>query len=189
MSSISKSNSNNLLSKEGAVLLIIDVQEKLFPHMEEKEKIVENLQRLIKFAKIMEIPIILTEQYSKGLGKTIPEIKRLIPHIRPIHKVEFSCFGSEEFKRLMKEMEAKTLILTGIETHICITQTALEGLSSYRICVISDAVSSRTIENKQIALERMRQNGVIISSTEMLIYEILRKAGTEEFKKCLTLVK
>ena len=182
-------NSNGLLSREGTVLVIIDVQEKLFPLMAEKEKVVKNLQRLIKFAEIMRIPIILTEQYPKGLGATIPEIKKLIPHVNPIEKVEFSCFRSEEFKRLLKELEAKTLILTGIETHICVSQTALEGIGEYRICVISDAVSSRTLENKQIALERIRQNGVIVSSTEMLIYELLKKAGTEEFKRCLPLVK
>jgi len=178
-----------LISKEGTVLVIIDVQEKLFPFVAEKEKVAENIQRLIKFAQIVKIPIILTEQYPKGLGRTIKEIEELIPKIEPIEKVEFSCFESDGFKNALLKLGAKTIILTGIETHICVSQTAIEGLSSHRMCVVSDAVSSRNIEDKHIGLERVKQSGVTILSTEMLIYEILKKAGTNEFKEALRLVK
>jgi len=179
-----------LISKEGAVLLIIDVQEKLFPHMAEKERLVKSISKLVSFAEIMKIPVLLTEQYPKGLGHIVPEVKKLVPHIQPIEKVEFSCLGSEKFKESLTQLKAKTLIITGIEAHICVSQTAIEGLSNgYRVCVIGDAVSSRSLEDKAISLERMRQCGVTIASTEMIIYELLKKAATPEFKKALKLVK
>jgi len=181
--------SPGLISKEGTVLVIVDVQEKLFSFVAEKEKVVENIRRLIKFAQIVKMPIILTEQYPKGLGRTIKEIEELIPNIDRIEKVEFSCFESDGFKNGLQKLEAKTIILTGIETHICVSQTAIEGLSSHRVCVVSDAVSSRNIGDKHIGLERMKQSGVTILSTEMLIYEILKRAGTNEFKEALKLVK
>jgi len=104
--------------------------------------------------------------------------------------MEFSCFGSEKFKETLKELGAQTLILTGLEAHICIIQTALEGLNNgYRVCVVGDAISSRRVKDKAISLERMIQSGVTIVSTEMLIYEILKKAGIPEFKEALKIVK
>lgn len=179
-----------LLSKEGTALVIIDIQEKLFPHMAEKDRIARNVAKLVKFAKIMKIPIVLTEQYPKGLGHTIPEVRRLIPNIRPIEKVDFNCLGSEEFKACLGRLDAKTLIIAGIESHICVTQTAIDGLSKgYEVYVVSDAVSSRSLADKAIAIERMRQSGVTIVSTEMLIYEVLRKADTAEFREALKLVR
>jgi len=178
-----------LISKEGTVLIIIDVQEKLFPFVAEKERVAQNISGLINFAHIISMPVILTEQYPKGLGRTIKEIKALIPDVEPIEKVEFSCFRSAEFRNVLQKLKAKTIILTGIETHICITQTAVEGLANYRMCVVSDAVSSRHTDDNHAGLERMKQNGVTILSTEMFIYEVLRKAGTAEFRKALELVK
>jgi len=179
-----------LLSKDGAVLLIIDIQEKLFPHIHKKEEVSKNVRRLIKFVKVVGIPIVLTEQYPKGLGRTIREIKELIPEVKPIEKVEFSCLGSEEFRGALKRLDAKTLILTGIETHICVSQTAIEALDmGYGVHVVSDATSSRREEDRTVGIERMRQGGAVISSTEMLIYEVLRRAGTKEFKEVLRLVK
>jgi len=179
-----------LISREGAALVIIDVQEKLFPSIFEKEKVLNNTLKLIQFAKIINMPIVLTEQYPRGLGQTIPEIKEIIPEIKPVEKVEFSCFGSEKFRSLLRDLGAKTLIIAGIETHICVAQTSLEGLSNgYRICVVSDATSSRSLEDKNVALERMRQSGIIVASTEMIIYELLRVAGTQEFREALKLIK
>jgi nicotinamidase-related amidase len=181
---------NGLISDKGAVLIVIDVQEKLFTHMAEKQKLLETLAKLIQFASIMKIPIIVTEQYPKGLGQTITEVKKLVPHITPVEKVEFSCFDSAKFKEALANLEAKTLIIMGIEAHICVTQTAIDGRQSgYRICVVEDAISSRNLSDKATAIERMWQNGVTIVTSEMLIYEILRKAGTREFKQALKLVK
>jgi len=181
---------NGLISREGTALIVIDVQEKLFPHIYGRGDVVRNICRLIRFAKIVGMPIILTEQYPKGLGKTIPEIKELTPGIKPIEKIEFSCFRTPIFEDALRRLNVKTLIIVGIETHICVSQTAIEGLSrGYKVCVIGDAVSSRRLEDKIIGIERMRQSGVIISSTEMVIYEILGRAGTPEFKEVLKLVK
>ena len=179
-----------LASREGTVLVVIDVQEKFFAHMAEKEKLAENLVRLILFAHVIKIPIILTEQYPKGLGQAILQVKQLIPNIQPIEKVEFSCFGSQSFKEALTKTQAETLVLTGIEAHICVTQTAIEGLKNgYRTYVVEDATSSRSLEDKATAIHRIRQNGGTVVSTEMLIYELLKKAGTPEFKETLKLVK
>ena len=179
-----------LLTKEGTVLIIIDVQEKLFSHMAEKEQVAENVAKLIRFAEIMKMPLILTEQYPKGLGRTIPVIRQLLPRKQPIEKIEFSCFESEKFKEALAKLQARTLIIAGIEAHICVVQTAIEGLcSGYNVCVVEDAVSSRKLSDKATAIERMRQSGVTIVSTEMLMYELLKKAGTPEFKETLKLIK
>ncbi|MEM1606988.1 MAG: hydrolase [Candidatus Bathyarchaeia archaeon] len=179
-----------LISRENVVLVVIDVQEKLFPLISGKEKVLENIQRLIRFARIINVPIILTEQYPKGLGSTIREIKDLIPDVTVIEKIEFSCFGSDRFREVIKGLNADSLIIVGIETHICVMQTAIEGVEEgFRVCVVSDATSSRNVEDKEIALERMKESGVIVASSEMLIYEVLRRAGTKEFKEALKLIK
>ncbi|MEM2443308.1 MAG: hydrolase [Candidatus Bathyarchaeia archaeon] len=180
-----------LISRENAILVVIDVQEKLFPLIsDDGEKVLENMRKLIQFAGIIGMPIVLTEQYPKGLGPTIPEIRDLIPNIQPVEKVEFSCFGSEEFKEIIKRLNAKSLIIVGIETHICVMQTAIEGVKEgFKVCVVSDATSSRNPEDKRIALERLRDNGIIVASTEMLIYELLKRAGTQEFRETLKLIK
>jgi nicotinamidase-related amidase len=179
-----------LVSQKGTVLVIIDVQEKLFANMAEKEVLAENLAKLAQFAHIIKIPIILTEQYPKGLGQTISHVKELVPNLQPIEKVEFSCFGSQRFKEALARTQAETLILAGIETHICVTQTAIDGLENgFRTYVVEDATSSRSLEDKDTAIHRIRQSGVVVVSTEMLIYELLKKAGTPEFKETLRLVR
>jgi len=170
-------------------LVVIDVQEKLLPKIAEKERIVTNIVKLIDFSKICGIPIVLTEQYPKGLGKTIKEIKDEIPDALPIEKTSFSCFGSHEFRDALVKMKISTLILTGIEAHVCVAQTALEALDDYKVCVISDAVSSRALGNVQIGLQRMKDSGATISSTEMVMYEVLRDARTEEFRQSRVLLK
>nr|MDO8080513.1 hydrolase [Candidatus Freyarchaeota archaeon] len=181
---------SRLLTRENTTLLIIDVQEKLYAVMQNKEKMAENILKLIDFAKIVRLPIILTEQYPKGLGRTIKQIKDKIPEIMPIEKTAFSCFGGKGFKEQLEKNKISTLIITGIESHVCVNQTALEARDyDIRVCVISDAISSRTLENWQVGLERMRDNGVIISSTEMLIYELLKDAQTREFKESQSLLK
>ena len=181
---------DSLLTRDGTVLVVIDVQEKLFAKMEEKERIAENICKLIRFADILKIPIVITEQYPKGLGPTIPEIRELTATIKPIEKLEFSCLASSAFRERLAEIHAENLVLTGIEAHICVAQTAVEALmNGYRAYVVYDAVSSRRREDKAVAIERMRQQGVTIVTSEMLMYEILRKAGTPEFKRVLQLVK
>lgn len=179
-----------ILSRENTALIIVDVQEKLLPYVTDKEDVVNNLRMLIKFADIIHLPLILTEHYPKGLGKTVPEIKEVLTTYEPKEKVIFSCFGSKAFKSRLKELGVKTLILAGIESHICVEQTALDAINSgYKVHVIADAISSRTTRNLEIGIEKMRQFGVVISSTEMAMYELMERADTREFKEVLKLVK
>ena len=180
-------SSSSLLSKEDCVLLVIDVQKKLVPVITGADKAIENVIKLVKLAKILQLPIVLTEQ--QNLGETIEEIRSEIKEIQPISKITFSCFGLEEFADHISRFNRKTLILTGIESHICVTQTALDAPAEYSIQVVSDAVASRAPHNLKIALDRMQRGGATITSTEMAMYELLRKAGTDEFRAALPLVK
>ena len=180
-------SSSSLLSKEDCVLVVIDMQKKLVPVITGADKAIENVIKLVKLAKILQLPIVLTEQ--QNLGDTVDEIKSEISEIGPITKITFSCFGLKEFADHISRLNRKTLILTGIESHICVTQTALDAPPEYSIHTVSDAVASRSPHNWEIALDRMRQSDVTITSTEMLMYELLRKAGTDEFRAALPLVK
>lgn len=182
------SSSHDLpLREENSLLVVIDMQERLVPGMKDKDNLVKNVRTLVKFSKIIGIPVVVTEQ--EKLGNTIPEIRKELGDISPIMKVEFDCFGCRPFDTLLIDLGKEDLIIAGIEAHICVTQTALHALSGYRVHVVNDAVSSRSHENKQVALDRMRQAGVIPSSTEMVIFELLKKAGTDTFKEALKLVK
>jgi len=179
-----------MLKVEDTILAVIDVQEKLTRVMHEKEKLIENLQKLVKGAQILGLPIILTEQNPKGLGLTVPEVVSLIPDIKPISKFSFSCCDVELFLKELKASKRKQVLLTGIETHVCVYQTALDLLSAgYEVQVVADCVSSRTLENKQIALQRMINEGARITSTEMALFELLRVAEGEKFKELLKIVK
>jgi nicotinamidase-related amidase len=173
-------------------LVVIDVQEKLLPPIFRKEQLVRNSQLLIRLASILKIPTLLTTQYSKGLGNTVPELAALLPETQAIEKQIFSCFGSDVFCSTLKRLPGNrnTVILCGMESHICVAQTALAALrEGYLVHVASDAVGSRTEWNWKIGLDRMRAAGAVISSTEMLIYEALRSSGTSAFKDMLKHLK
>ena len=172
-------------------LIVIDIQEKLLPPIFERERVVKNSQLLIRAGGILNIPTIATTQYAKGLGDTVGEVKSLLPS-EAINKQMFSCFGSDVFCSMLKRLPERrnTMLLCGMESHICVAQTALAALrEGYLVHVASDAVSSRTEWNWKIGLDRMRAAGAVISSTEMMIYELLRSSGTEEFKKMLAYLK
>jgi nicotinamidase-related amidase len=173
--------------KEDSVLVVIDVQDRLMPVISGKEALLQNVLRLIKFSKIVDIPIVITEQ--EKLGNTLSEIMVEVKGIHPIGKVYFNCFKSLEFENNIKQLERKTIIVVGVEAHICVMQTALHALPSFRVQIVEDAVGSRSTENRNIAIARMRQAGAIITSTETFIYEILQRAGTDKFKAALELVK
>lgn len=180
------------LEPEQCALVVIDIQEKLLPPIFQKEQLVRNTQLLIRLAGILKIPIILTTHYSKGLGNTVPELASLLPETRAIEKLAFSCFGSEVFCATLKRLPGNrnTVVLCGMESHICVAQTALAALrEGYLVHVASDAVSSRTRWNWKVGLERMRDAGAVISSTEMVIYETLRLSGTSSFKDMLQYLK
>ena len=180
------------LEAEQCALIVVDMQEKLLPPIWEKERLVRNVQLLIRLAGILKIPAVVTTQYAKGLGSTVPDIASLLPDTPSIDKLMFSCFGSDVFCSLLKRLPGQrtTVLLCGMETHICVMQTALGALrDGYLVHVASDAVSSRTELNWRIGLDRMRAAGAILSSAEMMIYELLRSSGAPAFKELLPYLK
>ena len=181
-----------LLEADRSALLVIDVQERLLPPIFNKVSLVKNTRLLIRLAKILALPILLSTQYKKGLGDIVPDVALLLEDVRPIDKVEFSCFGSDSFRSAIKALprQRNTVLLCGMEAHICVMQTALGALSDgYLVHVVSDAVGSRTEANWKVGLDRLRAAGAVISSTEMMIYELLRCSGTAQFKELLPHLK
>ncbi len=134
----------------------------------------------MKFANIINLPIIVLEQQK--LGSTVEDIRKEVENIDPIAKMQFDCFLSDQFVENLHRFGKKSLIIVGVESHICVVQTALHALPDYKVHVVSDATSSRSPENRAVALERMLWSGVTITSTEMVIYELLKEAGTNEFQ-------
>ena len=180
------------LEADQCALIVIDIQEKLLPPIFQKEQLVRNSQLLIRAAGILKIPMLVSTQYAKGLGSTVPEIASLLSGTEPVDKTLFSCFGSDVFCSVLKRLPGQrtTLLLCGMESHICVTQTALGALrEGYLVHVASDAVSSRTEWNWKIGLDRMRAAGAIISSTEMMIYELMRSSSSAAFKELLPHLK
>lgn len=177
-----------LLRREDCALVIIDAQEKLVPVMSGQERLMPNLTRLATFAAIIGLPVFLTEQ--DNLGPTRQEVRGALPaELKPIKKITFDCFQTPEFSEEVARLGRKTLLLAGIEAHICVAQTAITALADYNVQVISDATASRSPHNWMIAMERLRRAGAVITSSEMAIFELLGRAGTEEFKATLPLVK
>jgi nicotinamidase-related amidase len=180
------------LEAEQCALVVVDIQEKLLPPIFNKEALVKNSQLLIRLAKILDLPIMVTTQYSKGLGATVPEIASLLEGVTAFDKLEFSCFGSDQFRSRLKALPGNrnTVLLGGMEAHICVMQTALGALNEgYLVHVASDAVGSRAEWNWKIGLDRMISAGAVISSTEMMMYELLRCSGTPQFKELLQYLK
>jgi len=180
------------LEAEQGALIVVDIQDRLLPPIWEKDRLVRNSQMLIRMAGILKIPAIVTTQYAKGLGGTVPEISSLLPDSAPIDKLMFSCFGSDVFCSMLKRMPGQrtTVLLCGMETHICVMQTALAALrEGYVVHVASDAVSSRVEWNWRVGLDRMRAAGAVISSTEMMMYELLRSSGSPAFREMLPYLK
>ena len=179
-----------MLSRDNALLLVIDIQERLYPAMDERDALSQNTFNLVEGIKAMGIPIIVTEQYTKGLGKTIPEVADSLSGYTPIEKLTFSCYGNEEFRNKLIQSRRRQIIISGIETHICVCQTALDLLNDgYDCYIVSDAVSSRTLHNKGIGIARMHDAGAWIVNTEMVLFELLKVAGSDEFRIISKLVK
>jgi hypothetical protein len=166
--------------RENTIGIFIDIQEKLFPHMQERSMLEQNLVKLNTGLRILEIPIVVTEQYSKGLGFTISPLKLALEEFSAIEKTAFSCCDEPQFINTLSASGKKNVIVCGIETHVCVLQTTIDLL---------DCVSSRKLSDKNIAIERMRQEGAIISSMESVLFELTRTSGTESFKAISRLVK
>jgi nicotinamidase-related amidase len=181
-----------LLQADQCALVVVDIQEKLLPPIFNKDELIKNSQLLIRLAKVLNIPLVVTTQYAQGLGAVVPEVASLIGDARFIDKLDFSCFRSNDFRSILKSLPGNrnTVLLCGMEAHICVMQTALGALNDgYLVHVASDAIGSRVRWNWDIGIDRMRTAGVVISTTEMMIYELLRCSGTQPFKEILPYLK
>jgi nicotinamidase-related amidase len=179
------------LQPERTCLVLVDLQERLLPSIDQADRVVSNSVLLIRLARALALPLILTTQYRKGLGEVIADVRSVAGEIEPIDKVSFGCFGSEAFRaRLGSLLGRDQLLVAGIESHICVVQTVLGGLSAgQQVHVASDAVGSRSEANRQIGLARMERAGATLSSTEMAIYELLGRSDTPAFKSMLPYLK
>lgn len=179
-----------IAGRERTAILVIDFQEKLVPVIPDAVMIQANLVILAKAAGILGVPLLVTEQYPKGLGSTVPALAEELGEVARIEKTSFSCFGEPFFVDNLRRTGVDTLILGGVEAHVCVAQTALEALDAgYKVHILADAVGSRNPEHAKIALERLRDAGGQISCTEMALFELLGKAGTPEFKQIQSLIK
>lgn len=179
-----------MLLKENAALVLVDVQSKLFRVMHKKESLLENVQKIIKGAQILEIPILWAEQNPRGLGHTVPEIAQLLLDISPMSKISFSCCGDGRFMEALSGLSRKQILIAGIETHVCVYQTAADLLNlGYDVQVVVDAVSSRTEDNNKVGLEKIKDAGAALTSVETALFELLKVAEGDRFKAILKIVK
>jgi len=173
---------SRLLSRENSILIVIDMQEKLLPHVEAHEDILRRVRLLVSSAKRLGVPIVATEQYPKGLGPTVPEVAEVLGDVRTVVKTEFSCAAVPEF---MSRLGApgRQVVVCGIEAHICVSQTAVElAAAGWRVFVVLDAIGSRRGSDRDAAVSRMSQEGIAPMTAEAVVFEWLRKAGGEDFK-------
>ncbi len=178
------------ITKENTVGLIIDIQDRLVPAMWEKEVLLKNCQVLIQGLSELEIPLLVTQQYSKGLGETIPEIKSVISDFSFIEKRNFSCCDELVVIEKLKELDAKNIIICGIESHVCVLQTAVDlKEAGFNPIVVMDCVSSRSKESIETAKERFRFEGIMMTSYESILFELARSSASPEFKAISRLVK
>jgi nicotinamidase-related amidase len=185
------SEQDGVLQPARTALVVVDLQEKLLPAIAERERVVRNSVLLLRLADVLALPVLLTTQYSRGLGPTVRAVVEAAPGVAPLDKVSFGCFGSPEFLERLKGLAGRDqLVVAGIESHICVAQTVLGALErGYTVHVASDAVGSRSEENRGVGLGRMERAGALVSSTEMAIYELLGRSDGSAFKKMLPLLK
>ena len=179
-----------MLDEKNCCLVVVDVQGKLAGLMHDKDALFKNIRILIQSAKILDIPVLWCQQVPSVLGPTAQGIAELLADNEPINKSSFSCAGCDEFNKKLNELGLKQVLLCGIETHVCVYQSAMDLLSKgYEVIVSADAVSSRTFDNKQIGLNQMAAEGARISSTEMALFEILKSADHPHFKQIAKFMK
>ncbi|MGL4676607.1 MAG: isochorismatase family protein [Brevinema sp.] len=175
---------------EDTSLLVVDIQEKFVPHIYEYQLMLNNCLILIKSCKLLTIPIAVSEQNSSKLGHTVPEIRSILPEQKHLEKIEFSCYDAPSYQQWLKKHLQKNIILCGIESHICILQTAIDLKNSgYTPIVIWDTISSRKLENKEIALRRLIQENILISSCESILFELMRTFEHPHSREISNLIK
>ncbi len=178
------------IEKEDTTALIIDIQERLMPAMGRRKKMIRNCRILIAGLHELGIPIAVTQQYTKGLGETIPEIAEQIKDINPIEKTDFSCYGEAGYSSWLKDIGKRSVVICGIEAHVCVLQTAIDlKQAGYNPVIVANCISSRKKEDKKLALERLRHENILITSYESILFELTRSAKASGFKAVSKLVK
>jgi len=176
--------------KENTIGLVVDIQERLVPVMEDQEQLVENCIKLIQGLQILGLPLLVTQQYTKGLGETIPEIKSVIKDFSYIEKKDFSSYDEPAVAEKLALSSATNVIICGIEAHVCVLQTAIDlKAAGYVPIVVMNCVSSRSFDNIDLASERFRYEGIMMTSFESILFELTRSASAAEFKEISKLVK
>ena len=179
-----------MINRDKTLFVVIDFQEKLMPVTHNKEVLEDKVCRLAEGMKVLGIPHIVTQQYTRGIGETIPSVAEAIGEFEPIDKTSFSCMRNEEFARQLREAGKKDIVVCGIEAHICVLQTVLELLDEgYNVYVAVDGMSSRSANDYLWAAERMETAGAIVTTYEAILYEILGDAKSEGFKEVSKIVK
>jgi nicotinamidase-related amidase len=181
----------SLLRPERAVIVAIDLQERLLPAIADRQKVVTNTVLILRLAEVLGIPVVLTTQYRKGLGEAVAEVRDAAPGVTPLDKTSFGCFLDDTFLRRLRELGSRDqLVVAGVESHICVAQTVLGAIErSYAVHVVSDAIGSRTEANREVGLRRMERGGALVSSAEMCVYELLGRSDTAAFRKMLPYLK
>jgi len=181
------------LDPRRTALILVDLQERLLAAIDGRDRVVRNALLLLRLARTIDLPVVLTTQYARGLGATVPEVLAEAPGVEPLDKVSFGCFGDEAFLRRLAGLGREgrdQLLLAGVEGHICVAQTVLGALETGRaVHVAGDAVGSRTEANRQVGLHRMEESGAVLSSTEMAVYELLGRSDSAAFKAMLPHLK
>ncbi|MDP2918971.1 MAG: hydrolase [Dehalococcoidia bacterium] len=179
-----------MLRLDNTFLVFIDVQGNLAQAMYEKEALFDNLQRLVRGMRVLEVPIIVTEQNPKGLGPTISQLAQLLTGIPAIPKFAFSCCGDPQFAQELQKLNRKQALIAGIETHVCVYQTAMDLMAQgYEVQIVADCVSSRTARNRDIGFARLQGEGAKLTCTEMALFELLKAAEGAKFKEIIKIVK
>ena len=179
-----------MLTTDNAVFLLVDVQGKLAHTMHAKENLFKNLRKLVKGMRVLEVPILWAEQNPKGLGPTVTEVAELLTDVQAIPKHSFSCYKNNDLRQALEDLNRKTVLVAGIETHVCVYQTVRDlRQANYEVQLVADAVSSRLIENKEIGLEKCKNTGAQITSVETVLFELLEVAEGGRFKQILEIVR
>lgn len=178
------------ITRENTTGLVIDIQDRLFPVMWEKEKFLKNCQILIQGMNELGIPMVVTQQYTKGLGETVEGIKSVLPDFQSIEKREFSCCDEPAVNLKLAELQTKNVIICGIESHVCVLQTAIDlKEAGYHPVVVMDCVSSRSPESIELVKERFRFEGIMMTSVESILFELTRSSAVPEFRAVSKLIK
>lgn len=178
------------LKKDDCILLLIDFQEKLMPAMKNRDELESSVVKLAKGCRILGVPILVSQQYTKGLGETVPQIKQAAGEFNPIEKTSFSCCGEPSFLAELEKTGKKTIIAAGIEAHICVQQTVLDLLEKgYNVFLVNDCIASRNNNDKKYAQRRMSESGAIGTTFESVLFELCQHSKAPEFKEISNLVK